>query len=166
MDWKLRADPRAQEEAKDLLSESVALFERLGDAGRAAEGQTELAYCYWREGAFDEARVILGEVLRRLGEDDGERRAVAILRRAIVEASAKRYNDALHILTGAAPLFEARATDGIKGKFHNELANVLNYLSVAERRRDYTDLGACRVRSGWLPLRAGRAHRQSGGGGK
>jgi tetratricopeptide (TPR) repeat protein len=131
--------PGAQEEAKDLLSESVALFERLGDAGRAAEGQTELAYCYWREGAFDEARVILGEVLRRLREDDGERRAVAILRRAIVEASAKRDNDALHILTEAAPLFEACATDGIKGKFHNELANVLNYLSVAERRRDYTD---------------------------
>lgn len=129
----------AQEAAKDLLSESVGLFERLGDADRAAEGQTELAYCYWREGAFDEARVILGEVLRRLGEDDGERRAVAILRRAIVEASANRYHDALHILTESAPLFEARATDGIKGKFHNELANVLNYLSVAERRRDYTD---------------------------
>src|SRR5687768_15556982 len=61
----------AQEEAKDLLSESVALFERLGDTGRAAEGQTELAYCYWREGAFDEARIILREVLSRLGEDDG-----------------------------------------------------------------------------------------------
>lgn len=129
----------AQEAAKDLLSESVALFERLGNADRASEGQTELAYCYWREGAFDEARVILGEVLRRLGEDDGELRAVAILRRAIVEASAKRYHDALHILTEAAPLFEARATDGIKGKFHNELANVLNYLSLAERRSDYTD---------------------------
>jgi tetratricopeptide (TPR) repeat protein len=129
----------AQEAAKDLLSESVALFESLGDAARAAEGQTELAYCYWREGAFDEARVILGEVLLRLGDEDGERRAVAILRRAIVEASAKRYHDALHILTEAAPLFEARATDGIKGKFHNELANVLNYLSLAERRSDYTD---------------------------
>ena len=129
----------SQEAAKDLLSESVALFEELGDAGRAAEAQTELAYCYWREGAFDEARVILGEVLLRLGDDDGERRAVAILRRAIVEASAKRYNDALHILTQAAPLFEASATNAIKGKFHNELANVLNYLSVAERRRDYAD---------------------------
>src|SRR5687768_14471637 len=51
----------AQEKAKDLLSESVALFEGLSDSGRAAEAQTELAYCYWREGAFDEARVILSE---------------------------------------------------------------------------------------------------------
>jgi tetratricopeptide (TPR) repeat protein len=129
----------AQEAAKDLLSESLAIFERLNDGGLAAEAQTELAYCYWREGAFDEARVILGEVLGRLGENDGERRSVAILRRAIVEASAKRYNDALHILIEAAPLFEASATHSIKGKFHNELANVLSYLSIAERRRDYAD---------------------------
>jgi len=129
----------AQEQAKDLLSESVAIFERLGDAGRAAEGQTELAYCYWREGAFDEARVILAEVLRSLDQEDGERRAVATLRRAIVEASANRHHDALQILTEAAPLFEASATHAIKGKFHNELANVLNYLSEAERRRDYAD---------------------------
>jgi tetratricopeptide (TPR) repeat protein len=128
----------SQERAKDLLSESVALFEQLGDISRAAEGQTELAYCYWREGAFDEARVILKQVLGRLGDDQSERRAVAILRSAIVEASANRHNDALNILTKAAPLFEA-ATHAIKGKFHNELASVLNYLSTAERRMDYSD---------------------------
>jgi tetratricopeptide (TPR) repeat protein len=129
----------AQDEAKDLLSESLAIFERLNDGGLAAEAQTELAYCYWREGAFDEARVILAEALRRPGNDDCERRSVAILRRAIVEASAKRYNDALHILTEAAPLFETSATHSLKGKFHNELANVLSYLNIAEGRRDYAD---------------------------
>lgn len=129
----------AQEQAKNLLSESVEIFERLGDAGRAAEAQTELAYCYWREGAFDEARIILGEVLRRLSKNEDERRVVATLRLAIVESSAQRYNDALHILLEAAPLIETTATHAVKGKFYNELANVLNYLSVAERRRDYTD---------------------------
>jgi tetratricopeptide (TPR) repeat protein len=74
---------RGQEQAKDLLSESASIFERLGDSGRAAEAHTELAYCYWREGAFDEARVILGEVLRRLSENESERRALVILRLAI-----------------------------------------------------------------------------------
>ena len=74
----------AQEKAKDLLSESIGIFERLNDSAHAGEAQTELAYCYWREGAFDEARVILTEVLRRLSKDDLERRAVAILRLAIV----------------------------------------------------------------------------------
>jgi tetratricopeptide (TPR) repeat protein len=129
----------AQEKAKDLLTESIGIFERLDDRGHVGEAQTELAYCYWREGAFDEARVILTEVLRRLSKDDRERRAVAILRLAIVESSAKRWNDALRILTEAAPLFEASVTHAIQGKFYNELANVLNYLSVAERRRDYAD---------------------------
>jgi tetratricopeptide (TPR) repeat protein len=129
----------AQEKAKDLLSESIGIFERLDDSAHAAEAQTELAYCYWREGAFDEARVILTEVLRRLSQDDLERRAVAILRLAIVESSAKRYNDALRILMEAAPVFEASVTHAIRGKFYNELANVLNYLSVAERRPDYAD---------------------------
>lgn len=129
----------AQEQAKDLLSESLGIFERLGDFARAAEAQTELAYCYWREGGFDEARVILGEALRRFDKNDSERRGVAILRLAIVEASAKRYNDALRILTEAAPLFETSANHSVKGKFYNELANVLNYLSVAENRRDYAD---------------------------
>ncbi|MEN3329899.1 MAG: MalT-like region [Acidobacteriota bacterium] len=129
----------AQEKAKDLLSESIGIFERLDDSAHAAEAQTELAYCYWREGAFDEARVILTGVLRRLSKEDLERRAVAILRLAIVESAAKRWNDALHILMEAAPLFEASVTHAIKGKFYNELANVLNYLSVAERRRDYAD---------------------------
>jgi tetratricopeptide (TPR) repeat protein len=129
----------AQEKAKDLLSESIGIFEQLDDSAHAAEAQTELAYCYWREGAFDEARVVLTEVLRRLSKDDLERRAVAILRLAIVESSAKRYNDALRILMEAAPVFEASLTHAIRGKFYNELANVLNYLSVAERRRDYAD---------------------------
>jgi len=128
-----------QEQAKDLLSESAGIFERLGDLDRVAEAQTELAYCYWREGGFDEARVILEEILHRLNQDDSERRRVAVVRLAIVEASAKRYNDALRILTEAAPLFGTNATHAIKGKFHNELANVLNQLSVAERRRDYAD---------------------------
>ena len=129
----------AQERAKDLLTESVGIFERLGDDGSAAEAQTELAYCYWREGAFDEARIVLTEVLRRQSHDDRERRATAILRLAIVETSAKRYNDALHILTDAASLFETSGTHATKGKFYNELANVLNELSVAEGRRDYAD---------------------------
>src|SRR4029434_7116803 len=78
----------AQERAKDLLSESMRIFERLGDTGRVADARTELAYCYWREGAFDEARVILTEVLRQLGSEDHERRAVVTLRLAIVESSA------------------------------------------------------------------------------
>src|SRR5215213_1626690 len=49
----------AQSAAKDLLSESEALFERLGETAEAAFTRSDLALCYWREGAYDEARVLL-----------------------------------------------------------------------------------------------------------
>jgi len=43
----------AQETAKNLISESIAIFEALRENSRAAEAQIDLAYCYWREGSFD-----------------------------------------------------------------------------------------------------------------
>src|SRR5205085_5921435 len=61
----LRQTAGAQEFAKNLLSESAALFDSLQARDRAAEAHTELAYCYWREGALDEARVVLQETLAR-----------------------------------------------------------------------------------------------------
>jgi two-component system NtrC family response regulator len=129
----------AQETAKNLVSESMALFESLGEAERVAGAETDLAYCYWREGAFEEARVILRDVLGRLANTKGEVKAVALLRSAIVEFSANRNNDALHILTDAAPLFQASDNHSLKGKFHMNLALVLKNLSLLEHRVDYAD---------------------------
>ncbi|HEX8557400.1 MAG TPA: hypothetical protein VF668_04830 [Pyrinomonadaceae bacterium] len=45
----------AQEAAKDLISESAALFEKLGESNRAAGARADLALCYWREGAYESA---------------------------------------------------------------------------------------------------------------
>jgi tetratricopeptide (TPR) repeat protein len=129
----------AQEEAKDLIGESLSRFERLGLATRAADAQTELAYCYWREGAFDEARVLLRQAVARLGADQGELKAVALLRAALVESSATRFGDSLRILLDAAPLFEASDNHALKGRFHNELAYNFQSLGTAEGRADYTD---------------------------
>ncbi|HYG83228.1 MAG TPA: hypothetical protein VD861_22710 [Pyrinomonadaceae bacterium] len=129
----------AQETAKNLVSESMALFESLGEVEKAAEAATDLAYCYWREGAFEEARVILQDVLKRLANTEGEIKAIAVLRSAIVEFSANRINDALRILTNAAPLFEASDNHALKGKFHMNLALMLKNLSVLEHRADYAD---------------------------
>ncbi|MFN2480623.1 MAG: tetratricopeptide repeat protein [Pyrinomonadaceae bacterium] len=129
----------AQEFAKNLISESAALFAAAGETEREAEALRELGYCYWREGAHDEARVMLRESLSRLTEESGEERAQTLLRLAIVESSATRYNDALRILTEAAPLFESSANDAKRGTFHMELAVVLEALSAGERREDYSD---------------------------
>jgi CheY-like chemotaxis protein/Tfp pilus assembly protein PilF len=130
---------KSQEVAKNLLTESILLFEALGENEKAAGAQTDLAYCYWREGAFDEARVILQEVLSRLAQVNSETKAVALLRSAIVERSAKRFHDALRIHTKAAPIFANISNHLLRAKFHNGFANLLNFLSITEYREDYID---------------------------
>src|SRR5947209_15282961 len=49
----------AQETAKNLISESIAKFEALGDTLKVAEARMELGHCYWREGALENARDLL-----------------------------------------------------------------------------------------------------------
>jgi tetratricopeptide (TPR) repeat protein len=129
----------AQERAKNLISESAGAFEALPDASKAAEAQIELAVCYWREGAFDEARVVLEDALSRLTDRDNELKGIALLRQVGVEKDATRYGFAFNILTESAPLFETISNHALKGKFHNEFGAVLTLLSEQERREDYID---------------------------
>jgi CheY-like chemotaxis protein len=129
----------AQEAAKNLISQSASFFEQAADSRRVAEAQTELAVCYWREGAFDEARVMLREALGRLSDFDGELKAVALIRLALVEQTSNRYDAALEALSGAAPLVEACASDALKGRFHNHLATTLENFGRAEQRPEKFD---------------------------
>jgi DNA-binding NtrC family response regulator len=130
---------RAQELAKDLISQSITLFKSLQETGKVAEAQTDLAYCYWREGAYDEARITLKDALSKLTGADAEERAIPLLRLAIVEVASTRNNDALRVLTEAAPLFGENAGAARRGNFHMVLAIVLDLLSVGENREDYAD---------------------------
>jgi tetratricopeptide (TPR) repeat protein len=128
----------AQDSAKDLISESAALFEKLGEPNRAAAARADLALCYWREGAYAEARAVL-ESAAALIEDDASLKARTVLRFAVVESSAGRYSDALRLLMDSAPLFGEGTNHTRRGSFHNELAICLYFLGKAERRADYTD---------------------------
>ncbi|OLE51633.1 MAG: hypothetical protein AUG51_22020 [Acidobacteria bacterium 13_1_20CM_3_53_8] len=132
----------AQEDAKNLISESLTRFEALGKTEKIAEAQVEIANCYWRQGALNEARVWLREALDRLNIDEyetSEVKAVALLRLTTVERSVGRLNDALRIHIEAAPLFDKSINNALKGKFHNGFGLVLKDLGTAERRMDYID---------------------------
>lgn len=129
----------AQESAKNLITESIQIFEALQDDDRVAEAQIELACCYWREGSFDEGRVLLNESLHHLGESDVELKAKALLRRAIIEKDSKRFGDALGFHNQAASLFEQLQNHCLRGSFHNDFAIVLRNLGSAENRQDYID---------------------------
>lgn len=129
----------AQETAKNLISESIAIFEALPNNSRVAEAQIDLACCYWREGAFDEGRVMLKAALSRLSDSDIELKAMALLRSAIIEETANRHNDALRIHTDAAQLFQQIENHSLRGSFHNSFALVLKNLGAVENCEDYID---------------------------
>ncbi len=129
----------AQAIAKDQISESFTIFALLEDARKAAEAQTELAQCYWREGAYDEARVMLKEAISRINDRDNKLKAIALYRSAIVEKLATRYNDALSRYNEAAPYFNQIESHSLNGKFHNGFANLLVILGQTESRNDYID---------------------------
>jgi len=130
----------AQEAAKDLISESASIFETLGNTEKRAEARVDLAICYWREGALDEARITLRLVLESLAAVESEQKLRALLNSAIVEKVATRDHDALKIYREAAPQFVDCSNLALKGKFHNAYANLLRSLGSSEKREDYIDL--------------------------
>jgi len=106
---------------------------------RAAEVRSELALCYWREGAFNEARDILVEVIEEVRDSDTELLAKALLRRAIVEKTAGRYVAAFEIYREASTVIDDEDNPGRRGELHNGLGTLLNCLGHAEGREDYID---------------------------
>lgn len=129
----------SQETARNLITESITIFEELNRPTKRSEAQIDLAYCYWREGRFDDARVYLQEALARAIDLDPETRALGILRSGIVEQSTKRLHDALNLYGDNFALFDQLETDALKGKFHHEFGIILRDLGGAEQRQDYID---------------------------
>jgi CheY-like chemotaxis protein/Tfp pilus assembly protein PilF len=129
----------SQELAKNLLSESLTKFDEAGNKMKAAEAQMELGHCYWREGSFEDARLLLEQALAAMAGRDDDLKAITMSRLATVEKVSLRLSDALRILIDAAPLFEKSSNHTIKGRFHNEFGTVLKNLGAIEQRSDYID---------------------------
>ena len=126
----------AQEVAKDLITEGMTFYESIGDVRRVTAARAEIAYCYFREGALNEARTMLTEALQKL-TTEGNTRARALLRLAIVECAASRYDDASKILSDNASLFAKIHNHAIIGAYHNQIAMVLRKLATPQNRNDY-----------------------------
>jgi tetratricopeptide (TPR) repeat protein len=126
----------AQEIAKNLISESITYFESAGDVTQIAAARTEIAYCYWRDGELNEARIMLREALQKL-PPAGHTRARALLKLTTVECSAARYHEALELLNHNAALFQKLTNHTTKGGYHSELAIILRNLGTAEKKNEY-----------------------------
>lgn len=124
----------ADDYARDLITESIRLFEAVSDFRKVAEAKAELAQCYWRSGDNDTARLLLTTALERL-TIGGNARANALLILSSVEWAESRYNEALTILTNNAPLFDKITSHTIKGTYHNQNGIMLEELGAASRKR-------------------------------
>jgi len=127
------------EKAKNLITRSIEIFEELGQLQEATDARCDLAVCYWREGAFDEARIIFRDVLREIPDTSSEMKAIALVRAASVERTATRYNEALNMLNQAAPFVAAAGIDALTGVFHMNLGTMLENLGRVEQGETYRD---------------------------
>jgi tetratricopeptide (TPR) repeat protein len=128
--------PDAQETAKDLLTRSLSIFESNRDLTNAAVAQSEIAYCYWREGSVNEARSWLQEALKRL-RFEGAARAKALLKLSTVEWTSGRFREALELLNQNESLFRKITNPTIRGGYHSELAIIHRNLATTENRVEY-----------------------------
>jgi len=120
----------AQEFAKDLISESLRAFEALGDQEKIAEAQSDLAICYWREGALDEGRVWFQEALSRATDPANKLRI--LINRTTVEVYSNQLKQALSLLEEAAPLLDHVDDPAALGRFHMQKALVLRNMGGSE----------------------------------
>jgi tetratricopeptide (TPR) repeat protein len=122
--------PGAQGFAKDLISESIRAFEALDDREKVAEAQSDLALCYWREGAMDESRVWFREAISKAMNPAN--RLLILIRATTVECMSNRFDEALALLDLAAPLLDEVEDDLARGCYHMHRALVLRRLGGPE----------------------------------
>ncbi|HKP39336.1 MAG TPA: tetratricopeptide repeat protein [Pyrinomonadaceae bacterium] len=120
----------AQQFAKDLITESMRSFEALGYSEKVAEAQTDLAVCYWREGAMDEARVWFQSALALSTDPTNQLRS--LVNSTTVEVSTNHLDEALTLLNQAAPLLDRIEDTASLGRFHMQRGIVYRRLGGVE----------------------------------
>ena len=116
----------AQDFARDLLTESITLFELLNEQDKRAEAMTDLALCYWRLGAQDDGRALFQQALETAQRAETKLRTLT--HASTVEISSGRYTDALALLNTAAAFLSEVSDDWIHGCYHFQRAVVYRNL--------------------------------------
>jgi tetratricopeptide (TPR) repeat protein len=120
----------AQQFAKDLISEALRAYEALKFTEKVAEAQTDLAICYWREGAMDEARVWFQTALAQSTDPDNQLRI--LVNSTTVEVSTNHLNEAMALLNRAASLLDRIEDTASLGRFHMQRGIVFRRLGGTE----------------------------------
>lgn len=134
----------AQQFAKDLITEALRSYEALGYAEKVAEAQTDLAVCYWREGAMDEARVWFQTALAQSNDPTNQLRS--LVNSTTVEVSTNHLSEAMALLNRAASLLDRIDDAASLGRFYMQRGIVYRRLGGSENLdRALIDHTAARV---------------------
>ena len=120
----------AQEFARDLLTESITLFETLNQQDKRAEAMGDLALCYWRSGAQDDGRAWFRQAVEAAQKPETKLRTLT--NASTVEISSGRYDDALALLNAAAAFLGEVSDDWIHGAYHYQRGLVYRGLGGTE----------------------------------
>lgn len=131
--------PDSQEIAKNTITASIDIFQKLRLTNRVADARGELALCYWREGSYDEARATLDDAMSLLGKEDSDIKAILLIRAGVVEIYAQKLQEAMQYYALAAPLVEQSKDHALKGSFHIHYGMIFRRLAAPENREDYLD---------------------------
>jgi len=129
----------SQEKAKNLITQSIEMFENLGQSVGLAEARGDLALCYSREGAFDDARITLHTALACLEPDEMHLRAILLIRAAIVELHSQQLDEAFRFFIEAEPLVEQTDNDALRGSFHMHRAMLFRRLGSSKKDEHLID---------------------------
>ena len=94
---------------KDLISESLTIFQSQRFKKKVAEAQIELALCYWRTGEYNHATDFLNLALARLPADS-DLKAKAIIRTAIIDIDAAAFPKRYDLSPSMPPSFKGLTT--------------------------------------------------------
>jgi len=122
--------PGAQEFARDLLTESIRLFESLDQQDRGADAMGDLALCYWRSGAQDEGRVLFRQAVDAAQKPETKLRTLT--NASTVEISSGRYGDGLALLDTAAAFLSEVSDDASHGRYHGQRGLVYKKIGGTE----------------------------------
>ncbi len=112
-----------QMRGKDLLSKGIRIFEGLGIYDKLAEAKCHLALCYWREGATEEAEIVLIDAEERFAGNELHPIHLEIqINRLIIHYWNNDYQSALKIIDKIKIPMEFCPDERLQTMFHNQTA--------------------------------------------
>jgi tetratricopeptide (TPR) repeat protein len=141
----LRKIKDSQVRARDILTESLAVFERLGNAEKAAECENHIALSYSRTGEYRESRTWLDAAMARNLQPTSIHRLATIMYGMLIDSSEMSFDPVLVTFRRYEELFSEWADDWIGSSFYVIAGVAFGELGRSEQALRCFEMGIARA---------------------